>query len=187
MSIPFFFEPYRVNDIPRGEVVLGCWGKLADYKETLPKSCVFIDGGIMSNFPINLFHRPDRVPRAPTFGVKLGQDKKKTETITQPLKLLSVIFDSARFNLDSDFIARNPDYRKLVSCIETGDHNWLDFSLSDEAKIDLFKRGATEAAKFLREFDWGKYKKIREGIRTAVSRADLPDNGIGEAVMSQSV
>lgn len=187
MSIPFFFEPYRVDDIPTGEIAMGCWAKLADYKETLPKSCVFIDGGIMSNFPINLFHRPDRVPRSPTFGVKLGKDKKKTDTITQPFKLLSVIFDSARFTLDSDFIARNPDYRKLVSCIDTGEHNWLDFSLSDEAKIDLFKRGATEAAKFLREFDWTKYKRIREGIRTAVSRADLPENGRGDAVMSQSV
>ena len=187
MSIPFFFEPYRVNDIPTGEVAMGCWGKLADYKETLPKSCVFIDGGIMSNFPINLFHRPDRVPRSPTFGVKLGKDKKKTDTISQPFKLLNVIFDSARFTLDSDFIARNPDYRKLVSCIDTGEHNWLDFSLSDEAKIDLFKRGATEAAKFLKEFDWAKYKKIREGIRTAVGSADLPENGVGDAVMSQSV
>ena len=187
MSIPFFFEPYRVNNIPKGEVAMSCWAKLADYKEALPTSCVFIDGGIMSNFPINLFHRPDRVPRSPTFGVKLGQDKKKTDTITQPLTLLSVIFDAARFNLDSDFIARNPDYRKLVSCIDTGDHNWLDFSLKDEAKIDLFKRGATEAAKFLREFDWGKYKKIREGISTAIKRADLPENGAGDAVTTPPV
>lgn len=182
MSIPFFFEPYRVNNIPKGEVAMGCWRKLADYKETLPKSCLFIDGGIMSNFPINLFHRPDRVPPAPTFGVKLGTDKKKTETITQPFTLLSVIFDSARFNLDSDFIARNPDYRKLVSCIDTGEHHWLDFKLSDEAKIDLFKKGAAEAAKFLREFDWVKYKKIRESLGTAVKRAKLPENGVGDGV-----
>lgn len=186
MSIPLFFEPYRVNDIPQGKAAMGCWRKY-DYKETLPKSCVFIDGGIMSNFPINLFHRPDRVPPAPTFGVKLGHDKKKTETITQPFKLLSVIFDTARFNLDSDFIARNPDYRKLVSCIDTSDYHWLDFKMADEAKIDLFKKGATEAAKFLREFDWGKYKKIREGIRTAVKRAELPENGIGDAVLPPTV
>jgi NTE family protein len=187
MSIPFFFEPYRVNNIPKGEVAMGCWAKLADYKETLPKSCTFIDGGIMSNFPINLFHRPDRVPSAPTFGVKLGTDKKKTETITQPFKLLSVIFDSARFNLDSDFIARNPDYRKLVSCIDTSDHRWLNFKMSDEDKIDLFKRGAAEAAKFLREFDWVKYKKIREGMKIVVKRAGLPENGVGEAVQSPTV
>lgn len=182
MSIPFFFEPYRVNNIPKGEVPMGCWAKLADYKETLPASCVFIDGGIMSNFPINLFHRPDRVPSAPTFGVKLGHDQRRTETITQPFKLVSVIFNSARFHLDSDFIARNPDYRKLTSCIDTGDHNWLNFKLSDEDKIDLFKKGAVEAAKFLRGFDWVKYKKIREGIKTAVKRAELPDKGFGEAV-----
>lgn len=168
MSIPFFFQPFRVNKIPRGTKAMGCWKKYADFENTLPESCVFIDGGIMSNFPINLFHRPDRVPAAPTFGVKLGVDERKTDHITTPFSLISVIFDSARFNLDSDFIARNPDYRKLVSCIGTGDHNWLNFSMSDKDKLDLFKRGAAEADRFLREFDWHEYKEIRRGIAQVV-------------------
>ncbi|HKQ54144.1 MAG TPA: patatin-like phospholipase family protein, partial [Pyrinomonadaceae bacterium] len=88
MSIPFFFEPYRVDDIPVDEAAMARWGKYG-FKETPPESCTFIDGGIMSNFPINLFHQPGRVPSAPTFGVKLQLDKKKTEKITQPFKLLS--------------------------------------------------------------------------------------------------
>jgi len=171
MSIPFFFHPFRVNNIPKGKKAMGCWKKHADYEDTLPESCVFIDGGIMSNFPINLFHRPDRAPTAPTFGVKLGVDQKKTENITTVFSLASVIFDSARFNLDADFIARNPDYRKLVSCIGTGEHNWLNFSMSDEDKLDLFKRGAEEADRFLREFDWHEYKEIRQGMAQAYKDA----------------
>jgi len=174
MSIPFFFEPYRVKKVPQGEAAMRCWRSLANYQDPLPKTCTFIDGGIMSNFPINLFHRPDRIPFSPTFGVKLGADKKLTGDISTPFTLISVIFDSARFNLDNDFIARNPDYRKLVSCIDTAEHNWLNFNLSDEAKRDLFRRGAEEADRFLREFDWHEYKELRRGIAQGVKKANIP-------------
>lgn len=174
MSIPLFFQPFRVEKIPTGKKAMGCWKQYADYEETLPESCVFIDGGIMSNFPINLFHRPDRRPTAPTFGVKLGVDEKKTENISSILTLGRVIFDSARFNLDADFIARNQDYRKLVSCIGTGEHNWLNFNMSDKDKIDLFKRGAETAVHFLKEFDWLEYKQIREGIAETMKVAKFP-------------
>jgi NTE family protein len=174
MSIPYFFHPFRVNKIPSGERAMVLWKQYADYELTPPKSCAFIDGGIMSNFPINLFHRPDRVPTAPTFGVKLGTDERKTEDITKPFTLAAVIFDAARFNLDADFIARNQDYRKLVSCIGTGDHHWLKFDMSDAEKIDLFVRGAKEADRFLREFDWHEYKKIRESIAQSIKDSNLP-------------
>lgn len=174
MSIPVFFKPFRVENIPRGKKAMGCWKKFAGYEESLPTSCVFIDGGIMSNFPINLFHRPDRAPTAPTFGVKLGVDEKKTENITSIFTLASVIFDTARFNLDTDFIARNPDYRMLVSCINTGDINWLDFRMSDKDKLTLFKSGAEAADKFLREFDWEDYKKVRQGLVDMSNAANYP-------------
>jgi len=163
--------------------------RLALARASHKPACVFIDGGIMSNFPINLFHRPDRVPSAPTFGVKLGVDDRKTDDITKPFSLLRVIFDSARFNLDADFIARNPDYRKLVSCIGTGSHNWLNFGMSDDDKLDLFKKGAAEADRFLREFDWAEYKKIRRGIAQTINDADLKKetmagDGVRSAVKS---
>jgi NTE family protein len=185
MSIPFFFQPLRIDNIPRGTSAMALWKQYADYEQSIPKSCVFIDGGIMSNFPINLFHRPDRVPSAPTFGVKLGVDDRKTDDISKPFGLLKVIFDSARFNLDADFIARNPDYRKLVSCIGTGDHNWLNFGMSDDDKLDLFKKGAAEADRFLRQFDWEEYKDIRRGIAQTINDADLKKETMaGDAVRS---
>ena len=183
MSIPFFFHPFRVDKIPGGAEAMKLWKQFADYDQTPPKSCVFIDGGIMSNFPINLFHRPDRVPTAPTFGVKLGVDNRKTEDITKPFTLVSVIFDAARFNLDADFIARNQDYRQLVSCIGTGEHNWLNFNMKDEEKIDLFVRGAQTAERFLREFDWNEYKKTRESIAQSVEESPFPKEMMsGDAV-----
>jgi NTE family protein len=182
MSIPFFFHPYRVENVPQGEAALDRWRELASYDETPPRVCTFIDGGIMSNFPIDLFHRPDRVPSAPTFGVKLGADKRKNGGIDEPMELVGAIFNAARHCLDYDFIVRNPDYRKLVTCIDTGAHNWLNFNLKPEDKVDLFVKGARAANHFLREFDWEEYKAIRRGIAEATRIANPPRDGAGDAV-----
>ena len=164
MSVPFFFRPLHVEDIPQGEAAQKNWEKLAGYEEDLPTECMFVDGGIMSNFPIDLFHRPIRVPAAPTFGVKLGTDQRKHQKIENAAKLVFPIFDSARHTLDYDFITRNPDYNNLVEHIDTGYHNWINFDVPEEDKIDLFVRGAKAADEFLRRFDWEDYKEIRRRI-----------------------
>ncbi|MEP7152926.1 MAG: patatin-like phospholipase family protein [Nitrospira sp.] len=164
MSIPFFFHPFRVDHCPQDKAK---WNALADYNGSLPDSVMFIDGGIMSNFPINVFHQPYRVPTSPTFGAKIGADREQPAMISKPSQLLSAVFDAARHTLDFDFISRNPDYEHLVAMIDTGDHNWLNFSMEDRDKVDLFARGAKAAADFLRTFNWTKYKTIRKGIADA--------------------
>lgn len=164
MSIPGFFHPVRRRP-PAGRAQR--WEELAQYTGRMPEEVLFVDGGIMSNFPIDLFHKKDRVPAAPTFGAKIGVDRKEPRQVTGPGSLISAIFDSARHTLDYEFIKRNPDYRFLVSEIDTGDHNWLDFHLSDTAKLDLFRRGAECAAAFLCKFDWPAYKEIRRSLAAA--------------------
>jgi NTE family protein len=171
MSIPIFFHPFRVNDCPQDRKQ--AWEKLANYYGELPKAVLFIDGGIMSNFPINLFHQPYSVPRAPTFGAKIGIDRSKPVTIGKPAQLVGAIFDTARHTLDYEFIAQNPDYKHLVTMIDTGSHNWLNFNMEDDDKADLFALGAEAGAEFLCKFDWPKYKEIREGIK----KAFLASNG----------
>lgn len=173
MSIPYFFHPLKIaaKDMPPWNHTKEKWEEWAGYREGLPEECVFIDGGIMSNFPIDLFHRPDRKPAAPTFGAKLGLDQRKRGAKTLP-RLTSGVFNSARNCLDYDFIIRNPDYSNLLTYIGTGDHNWLDFEMSDEAKVDLFFRGADAAAGFLRRFDWDNYKKIRAKTREVAVTAE---------------
>ena len=54
MSIPFFYAPLKLKDAAGEE----CW---------------FVDGGMLSNFPIDVFDRTDGAPpRWPTFGIKLS-------------------------------------------------------------------------------------------------------------------
>lgn len=172
MSIPLFFHPFAVEGCPQGEAARGAWQDLAGYYGELPRRVFFIDGGIMSNFPINLFHEPFQIPAAPTFGAKIGTDRSRPAEITKPAQLLGAIFDAARHTLDFDFIIQNPDYRQLVTMIETGDHNWLNFSMSESDKIDLFARGAEAAADFLCAFDWSRYKEVRRDLAAAF-RASL--------------
>lgn len=58
MSIPFFYRPVRL-DAPGGE------------------PSVLVDGGMLSNFPVDTFDRRDgRPPRWPTIGIKLSARQK---------------------------------------------------------------------------------------------------------------
>lgn len=161
MSVPYFFSPLKIENIPSGPQALDNWRELASFNGQPPSTAYFVDGGILSNFPIDLFHKQNVVPRLPTFGVRLGVDRNKANEITGPGNLFGAMFNSIRHLHDYDFILRNPDYKLLLEKIDIGNHDWLNFAIDDEAKIDLFVRGAQAAAKFVRRFDWKKYKQLR--------------------------
>ena len=162
MAIPYFFTPFIVRNIPHNDIAKENWDKLVSYKGQIPKEVHLVDGGTMSNFPIDIFHKKNTVPRLPTFGIKLGEDRNKAHKISNPIHLFAALFNSLRHLHDYDFILKNSDYNKLIKTVDVGEHNWLNFALTDQDKIDLFQRGAYAAAEFLREFDWPGYKKIRE-------------------------
>jgi len=64
---------------------------------------------------------------------------------------------------DREFIYKNDDFKSLVTSIDTKNHDWLNFNITNEEKIDLFIQGAKAADNFLRNFNWESYKKIRKG------------------------
>lgn len=169
MSIPFFFEPYEVDDIPRGVEAMDLWKEEVGYKGEIPESVYFLDGGIMSNFPINLFHPPPKAtrrgaytpPRCPTFGVKLGASRTEPREVNSPFSLIGTMFSAARQATDMDFLWRNKDYSRLIRAIDTGEADWLNFAMEDDEKKDLFAAGVCEARTFLGRFDWEEYKKTR--------------------------
>lgn len=178
MSIPYFFRPLVLERIPTGAGQRKHWKKHAgidDLAWKIPKSVTLVDGGIMSNFPIALFHNTKKEPEAPTFGVKLGFDGR-AQVADGPIKLLKAIFNSARHCLDYDFICRNPDFRQLVYCIAVDGYPWLDFAMSDELKLGLFREGARASADFLARFDWAAYKKTRRGLVAAAKAAPKKDS-----------
>jgi len=162
MSVPYFFSPLKISNIPQGQIAKKNWSDTVSFDGELPQEVFFVDGGVMSNFPIDVFHKKNSVPRLPTFGVRLGIDRNKINNITSPLNLFGAMFNSLRHLHDYDFILRNPDYRMLITKIDIGKHDWLNFGIENDAKVDLFRRGAEAASLFLRDFNWGEYKKIRD-------------------------
>lgn len=183
MSIPGFFHPMRVPISPKTEALMERWDETVRFTGPLPDEAVFVDGGIMSNFPIDVFH-VDRVPRRPTFGVKLGDDRNVPKTVQGVGQLAGATFNSARHVLDYEFLLQNRDFEQLIAHVDVGPHNWLNFDLSDEDKVNLFERGARAAAAFLKDFNWKNYKDIRRGLLNEETTGDQrrvpvpPENGV---------
>ena len=170
MSIPLFFHPFKIKT---GNKNKADWEKCVKYKGDPPEESVFVDGGVLSNFPIDVFHNNKIIPRLPTFGVKLGDDRNNASAVSNIPKFLMAIFNSARHVLDYQFLLTNEDYEHLIQKIDIGDHNWLNFSITDEEKLDLFKRGAKAAAEFLNKFEWENYKQIRAGLISDNVKSDI--------------
>ena len=180
MSIPVFFQPYRVPMKLRDAEHRKLWCQLAGMDERdmdpgrkppfPPPHACFIDGGVLSNFPIDAFHNTSKVPTRPTLGVKLQWDER-SHTINKLTKLVTQTFNSSRHCLDYEFLRKNPDFKQLVAYIDTADHDWLNFEMNDKDKLDLFRRGAETARAFLAGFDWEKYKDTRKHLVRAYAQA----------------
>jgi NTE family protein len=178
MSVPYFFHPFVVKNLPQGGPAMERWKTLVKYEGPIPEAVYFVDGGVMSNFPIDVFHNKSVVPRLPTFGVRLGVSRNEPNKISSPVNLFGAMFNSIRHLHDYDFILKNPDYEMLVEKIDIGNHDWLNFGIDDESKIDLFLRGAQAADRFLRRFNWEKYKNVRSLVKNLEEELkDAKENG----------
>lgn len=170
MSIPLFFQPFRLN-IPEGGAVENdsdekrrqmykAWKEATGNQGPVPKEAIFVDGGTLSNFPIELFHRPV-VPLLPTLGARLGSTVPTTndssdKAIMSPLALLSSMFNCSKNMADKDFLQQNRDYRHLLQTINTADFNWLNFTMTDGEKKRLFVRGMEAGVEFLKTWRMGE-------------------------------
>jgi NTE family protein len=166
MSIPVFFESFSVTGI-RKNSSFETWDRHLNWqneKKAIPDRVKFIDGGTLSNFPINVFYNPNYpVPRMPTFGIRLQDgvlDPANKEGKGLGNYIMS-LFSAIRFNFDRDFITKNRAYTLGVKNIDVREHNWLNFFMKEEEKIALFRKGALAAAEFLKSFNWEHYKSER--------------------------
>ncbi len=172
MSIPFFYRPLVVTDLPNaGQTLDPQWDRFAKYSGEVPPLVRFVDGGLLSNFPINVFHRTsNKPPRKPTFGVRLStyrQDFSRTSTL---FGFSGAMISTMRQIYDYDFLLRNPDFSRLICRIDADKKfNWLNFNISREDQIGLFRLGAAKAVEFLQKFDWEEYKTVRQKMNQAMT------------------
>lgn len=176
MSLPVFFETFKREFIPRPGRIPDYWDKFLHYHGNVPKDAVFQDGGILSNFPINLFYNPGlESPRLPTFGIRLNDADEPDSSVTRSLGgLLWSMFNTTRYYYDKDFLISNPHYELCIGNVDVRRFNWIDFNMKTSDKIALFAQGARAAAAFLENFDWDQYKIERSRYRAGDSAAADP-------------
>lgn len=177
MAIPIFFESYFINKIPcESPEIKKAWMDLMNEPDP-PSSTRFVDGGILSNFPINIFYNPKvLVPRLPSFGIDLDDSKPDNQS-KDPAKWTIMgyfgrMFNTIRFYYDKDFLLKNKMYEKGIGKVQLAGYNWLNFFLTDKDKVDMFVAGAKAATRFLIDFDWQDYKAARVNMQKNLTQKD---------------
>lgn len=183
MAIPFFFKPKifetyteKVDEEGSRNFLWETW-KGIDVKNVKSHG-ILIDGGSLSNFPINLFHNSEiSVPRFPIFGVRIIDEKPVERTVRNGLEtkdpmsfgaFIGQMINTIRNNEDNSFLAINPFYKKYcISEIKVyrTEISWLNFNLTSKEKDALFLEGVEAALEFLEKFDWEEYKIQRQNIK----------------------
>lgn len=169
MSIPVFFESYYINHIDANNAeIRQAWDNHFELNAP-PHTVRFVDGGILSNFPISIFFNPNvKVPRLPTFGIDLDDSDPKEKT-PDPYSwslpgFAGRMFNTIRYYYDKDFLLKNRILDKGIGKVPLFGFNWLNFFMKEDEKIEMFVRGAEAATDFLINFDWQDYKQDRARV-----------------------
>jgi NTE family protein len=162
MSIPYYFRP-------------------AVLKNPAGMPCYVVDGGLLSNFPIEFFDTPPpAVPAWPTFGFTLvpGKDDPEEDNrveyeIHGPLSMFRAMFNTAMVAHDS-YSLQQPDVAARTIRIDHLGISATAFDLSLEQKEALWESGRAAARGFLAEWDFAGYiSRFRTGDRRGRRDASL--------------
>ncbi|KAL6781687.1 hypothetical protein ACKKBF_B09060 [Auxenochlorella protothecoides x Auxenochlorella symbiontica] len=182
VSIPIFFQPYIVPadpalalpgaGVPANTLPNSKWSEVG-FDATIPDRVQFQDGGLLSCFPLNLFHvASGQQVRCPTFGVGLS-DPRRAASIGNLGELLAAATATATNIQDYEFVSQNKEYKLLAQLVNVAGVPGLDFNLPIIGKYVLFHNGVLAARDFLMGgpgragFDWKYYKQLRVALSNA--------------------
>jgi NTE family protein len=147
-GIPFFFRPFHMSanrEVTQGHGDILC-----------------TDGGMLSNFPVDIFDRNDgQPPRWPTFGVKLSARQTIAQTGWDPdansidlAKSLLSTMQNARdqVHVDQDSVAARTVF------VDTTGYNATDFHLTNQDKVTLYQNGLHAGQNFLSKWNWASWQ-----------------------------
>jgi NTE family protein len=139
-AIPFFFRPVR-QPTPQGEAT-------------------WVDGGLLSNFPIQLFDRADSLePRWPTFGVRLTTQPATppaTRRIDGPLALGLAALDTLLTDQGSSYLEDACTVQRTVF-VPSSAVSVVDFDIDRATQERLYAAGRVAGSEFLRTWDFDRY------------------------------
>ncbi len=143
MSIPFFFEPVKQR-LPGGE------------------EAYIVDGGVLSNFPVQLFDDGTPNPAWPTFGYLLVEENPSRpiaikQEVHGPISLFAALFATMMEAHDRMYIDNGAFARTIP--IPTMGVTTTEFDLSRERADMLHEAGRQAATEFFRTWDFERYKR----------------------------
>jgi NTE family protein len=156
MSIPLYFEPRRLRN------------------ERTGAESTLVDGGVLSNFPVEIFDRTDgKDPRWPTFGIKViptlpGADAKLFPPLAlpalPPVRELEQVLATAIVGNDQTYLEQ-PCVRRRMIDVDTSPVGIVEFDADKEKRDAVVENGRTAAERFLAGWDWDEYRAKCPGVR----------------------
>lgn len=133
-AIPYVFEPVRVG------------------------GATWVDGGLLSDFPVELFDRPDTQPRWPTFGIRLSARPgiPPTHPVHGPVSLGLAAIETLFSNQDSAYIDDECTVRRTIF-VPADELSPIDFDISAAQREALYQRGLQAGQEFLRTWNYADY------------------------------
>jgi len=134
MSIPFFYEPVKL-------------------RHRSGKKSWLVDGGMLSNFPVDVFDRTDgKVPRWPTFGIKLSARPDALlgvqHDVHGPVSLAEAMLATMMGFHDQIHLDR-PDVIARTIFVDSLSIRATDFGITTGEREQLFENGRAAATGFL--------------------------------------
>jgi NTE family protein len=143
MSIPFFYEPVRLKDRLVGETA---W---------------LVDGGMLSNFPVEVFDRTDGAPpRWPTFGLKLSARAGAMQGVRNHVDgavSLARAMLATMTTFHDQLHLDEPSVLARTIFIDTSNVRSTDFDIDRSTQERLYESGRRAAGDFLDRWDFGAY------------------------------
>lgn len=154
MSIPIFYEPYRLRD---------CNGK----------EHYIVDGGLLSNYPIWIFDKVKSYPQCSTVGFKFVDSEIENnnlvvkDTKMNIMEYIMSLVSTALSAKDKQYISvTKGDYQRTVAIPTTVKVNAevqnigaTDFGISKAESDALFYNGVEAARSFLNSWNYDQWKK----------------------------
>ncbi|MGE5840107.1 MAG: patatin-like phospholipase family protein [Deltaproteobacteria bacterium] len=160
MSIPFFFEPVKIQD-------------------TDGRVHYIVDGGVLSNYPIWLLDDNKRNPPWPTFGFKLMEPDKRIlkpadhNPINNPVSFLKSLMGTMMDAHDNYHVSISKgDYDRTIGIPTVvsvkgvqREIKTVDFDITQDESRALYENGGKAGAAFLKKWDFAEWKKKYRQVR----------------------
>jgi NTE family protein len=133
-AIPYVFEPVRVG------------------------GASWVDGGLLSSFPVELFDRSDGDPRWPTFGIRLSARPgiPPTHPVRGPVSLGIAAIETLVSNQDNAYIDDSCTVRRTIF-VPADEVSPIAFDITAAQREALYQRGLQAGQKFLETWNYADY------------------------------